>query len=301
MIQSERVIQGYDVNTMYRQALSRLLNLEPGPSPRGQATREILGQSLLLSDASRCLLTWPERKLNYHFAVAEWWWIATGRSDVASITPFCSEIAKFSDDGQSFFGAYGPPWTAQADYVVKKLRQDIDTRQAVATIWRQSPPETKDVPCTVSMQYLCRDGTLHAIVTMRSSDAWLGLPYDTFNFARLLALVAGEIGLPVGSLRINAGSFHLYERNVEKARELLNTAQSGIVETLPAHPRVAPPLDALPGLVPASLSGQAMDGTISSHDWGFPADRFESYLSVLRHRFDKSTLLNEGVWSELLA
>lgn len=289
--------EAYDFNTLYRRALTELARVEPNASPRGQRTAEIVGASVLLGDARRCLLTWKERKLNYHFAVAEWWWIATGRRDVASIAPFCSEIARFSDDGADFFGAYGPPWTQQVDYVVAKLRADPDSRQALLTIWRQNPPETKDVPCTVAMQYLNRNSQLHAIVTMRSSDAWLGLPYDVFNFSMLLSLVAGELGLDVGSLQINAGSFHLYERNREAAHRMLYTHVD--VPGLPPHPGVSVALDELPGLVPDELALQPMtDARVA--DWDSDQKFFQPYLSVLRHRTDKHVNLT-APWAELLA
>lgn len=281
-------IEGYDFNTLYRRALFELARAEPNAAPRGQRTAEVLGASLKLTDARRCLLEWPERKLNYHFLVAEWWWIATGRRDVASIAPYCSEIAKFSDDGENFFGAYGPPWTSQAQYVVDKLRQDPDSRQALLTIWRQNPPETRDVPCTVAMQYLNRDGALHAIVTMRSSDCWLGLPYDVFNFSRLLAMVAGELRLQVGSLQLNAGSFHLYERNRAAALALLDTHRPQLAGLAP-HPPVAAALDDLPGLVPEELATQKMvGGCLVVPNQGSDSERpFAPYLAVLNHRYAK--------------
>lgn len=277
------MIEANDINTLYRRALTNLVGqFAQGAtaSPRGMRTAEIVGATLKLNDARRCLLTWPERKLNYHFAVAEWWWILTGREDVTSIAPYCSEIAKFSDDGQKFFGAYGPPWTDQVGYVIQKLREDQDSRQAVLTIWRPKPPATKDVPCTVAMQYLARGGSLHGIVTMRSSDCWLGLPYDLFNFSRLLAVVAGELGLDVGSLQLNAGSFHLYERNLPASKALLDTYFAHVAGS---HPGIAPALGDLPGLPPASLLRQSMREPMAVTQ-GSDAP-FLPYIQVLTHRF----------------
>jgi thymidylate synthase len=214
------MITGSSVNYLYRQTLDLMLAQHEDTlksAPRGMPIWERLGVSLRLRDAMDCVVGIPSRKLNYHFMVAEFWWIASASHDVEMISKYCETISKFSDDGKVFFGAYGPPWNEQLEYVVNKLHEDKDSRQAVLTIWRPSPPATKDVPCTVAMQYLIREGKLNTIVTMRSSDAWLGLPYDIFNFARLGAMVAGELNVPQGWLQLNLGSLHLYERDAPRA------------------------------------------------------------------------------------
>ena len=56
----------------------------------------------------------------------------------------------------------------------------------IINIWRENPRSSKDIPCTLSLQFFLREASdqlwLHTIATMRSNDAWLGVPYDTFNF-----------------------------------------------------------------------------------------------------------------------
>lgn len=301
MMHAPVYVEAHDANTLYKRALGHVLAYQPDVAPRGMATTEVLGASVRLNDASRCVVTWPERKLNYHFMVAEWWWIATGRSNVASIKPYCNEIAKYSDDGETFFGAYGPPWTEQLPYVVRKLRQDPDSRQAVATIWRPSPPDTKDVPCTIAMQYLWRAGALHAVVTMRSWDAYLGFCYDVFNFSRLLAIVAGELGnVPIGSLQVNAGSFHVYERDREKAATLLATWVPEIQQVGQApHPGVSPQLGPLPGAIPENLSGQIMGSKMFCTRSGQEA--WKQYIDVMNHRRDPEDTTLRDPWDRLLA
>ena len=164
-----------------------------------------------------------ERKLNYRFMIAEALFILSGDNTVAGITPWCKKMAEYSDDGEVFFGAYGPRIASQKEYVVSALNADPGTRQAVMTIWRENPPKTKDVPCTVSLQFLVRFDKLHCIANMRSSDAWLGWPYDVFNFSMLSACIALSLKQKVklGKLYLNAGSQHLYERDIRAARTIL--------------------------------------------------------------------------------
>lgn len=208
-------------------------------APRGLPTREVRNAVYCLLDPTRCATWLPERKLNYQFMVAEFLWIFCGRDDVAMIGYYNENIKKFSDDGATFFGAYGPRWRGQIAGVLANLRGDDTSRQAVVTYWRpevywnQGPdgiggggrgrpyPTTRDVPCTLTTQYLWRLGQLEAITTMRSSDAWLGLPYDIYNQAMLQRALAAELGVRAGPLTLHIGSSHLYERDLARAREVL--------------------------------------------------------------------------------
>lgn len=219
-------------NQIWTQKLSQIIQFGHMSGPRGFKTYELLNSSVHFP-ANKCLLTVPERKLGYRFAMAEAWWILSSRKDVESIAPYSKAISKFSDDGVEFFGAYGPKIRSQIDGVVDALVNDSQTRQAVITIWRENPPKTKDVPCTVSLQFLIRSGSIHLIANMRSSDIWLGLPYDAFNFACLLnyvrLLISQRIknGFSVenphwitpdlGRVYVNAGSQHLYAHDFRNA------------------------------------------------------------------------------------
>ncbi len=215
------VIQDKNINQLYIKLLKTLLDEGAPVSPRGSATVEIRPMLLILEDAMSNVITLPARKLNYSFMVAEWWWMLAGCDDVASISFYNKNIARFSDDGVSFYGAYGPRWREQLDYVISKLKTDRDTRQAVITTWRPSPPVTKDVPCTISMQYMIRDDGLEATVCMRSSDAWLGIPYDIFNFTTLLNTIASQVNAYPRKLSLILGSSHLYREHVESAERVI--------------------------------------------------------------------------------
>lgn len=52
----------------------------------------------------------------------------------------------------------------------------------------------------------------------RSSDANLGLPADLYH----LYLMARQIELPLKSITLNIGNVHIYEKNLERTRLLLD-------------------------------------------------------------------------------
>jgi thymidylate synthase len=202
-------------------------------TPRGRKVYELLSSQTKI-DMSTPVLMNPRRKLGYKFMHAEAWWILTGQNFTATITPYAQNIAQFSDDKLRFDGAYGPKVVDQLRYVVDALHQDNDTRRAVINIWRDNPRDSSDIPCTLSLQFLIRGGVINTIVTMRSSDIWLGWPYDIFNFTMITSWVALalrqriNIEIPLGHLFVRQGSFHLYEENYDAADELLAEGFIGI-------------------------------------------------------------------------
>lgn len=189
--------------------------------PRGQETKEIMNVTLSVRDGLNNILLSNVRDLNYRFMIAEWLWIYAGFEDVETLAQYNSVMRNFSDDGQILSGAYGPRLLAQWDYILGNLVRP-DSRQAVATIWTPSPKDSKDIPCTISAQWLVREDKIHATVNMRSSDIWLGLPYDFFNFSQLTNGLAAYLGIEVGGVTFNLGSSHLYSTNYVKAREILS-------------------------------------------------------------------------------
>lgn len=215
-----------DLSSEWVRALGETLATGGVVTPRGQRTFEV-AQRTLRVDLRRPVLMVPERKLNYRFMAAEAYWILSGDDRVATIAPYNKRIAEFSDDGERFFGAYGPKIMDQLPYVVRKLREDGATRQAWLTLWRENPPVTKDYPCTLAMGFMLRRHSLNMHVFMRSSDLWLGIPYDVFTFSMVAHQVAARLndsGCAVvpGRLYLTAASSHLYERDWAPARDFLD-------------------------------------------------------------------------------
>ena len=196
-------------------------------SPRGLGVRETLSAMLTLRDVSKNLVTLPERRLNFTFAVAEWLWMLHGSNEAKLIMGYNKNLGFSLDDGaERFSGAYGPKIVEQLDYVRQVLAADPDSRQAVISIWRERPRLTKDVPCTLSMQFFIRDNALHMMTTMRSNDVWLGLPYDLFSFTQIQRSLARDLGIDTGEYYHHVGSFHLYDRDFDGAHAVAHSMET---------------------------------------------------------------------------
>lgn len=227
-----------DFDALYRGVLMQILQMGDDVSPRGKATREIRAASLTLQPpgAEAAILRSKVRRPNYYFMVAEHLWIVAGMNSVEGIRRYNPGIAGFSDDGATFAGAYGPKVVDQLPYVLDTLRKDPDSRQALLTIWRERPRASADIPCTVVMQFFVRGGLVDMVVYMRSNDAWLGLPYDVYNFTQLQRAVAGSLGLGQGEYHHIVGSLHLYEQHYDAAAACAeeNYGSYPAVQALPA-------------------------------------------------------------------
>lgn len=224
-------------NIIWLNNLNRVLTEGMVHAPRGMVTRELLAFTSVV-DMKYPVITLPGRDMGYKFMAAEAHWILSGDNRVETIAPYAN-IKRFSDDGYRFQGAYGPRVTEQLRYVVETLVNDPDSRQAVLTIWRENPRPSKDIPCTVALQFLIRDGFIHCVATMRSSDLWLGWVYDVFNFSMITTwvalrynemrirdgLTASPAIIALGNLHLTAGSQHLYERDWAKADQVLRSGQ----------------------------------------------------------------------------
>lgn len=196
---------------------------------RDLPTRELLHYQSVIS-MSDPLVTIMERKLSYRFAAAEALWILTGDNRLQPLMDHAPRYGKFSDDGRTLSGAYGPRVVTQLQYVVDALQQDEQSRQAIMTTWRECPRPSKDIPCTISLQFLIRCGKIHCVVNMRSSDTWLGWPYDIFSFTMITCMVGLLLtqrtgkSYQLGILALNAGSQHIYEPDQERACNIVFSA-----------------------------------------------------------------------------
>jgi len=285
-------------NELYREAVQMLIQHGEVSSPRGMPIRELLNVQLKLDNPQMSIVGLRGRALNYHFMVGEALWMLSGMNRADLIEPFNRNIVMALDPGMPYFqGAYGPKIIEQLGYILEVLTADPDSRQAVLTIWRERPRESKDVPCTVMMQFLLRNEKLHMHVYMRSNDVWLGLPYDLFNFTLVQQIVACELKVGLGTYTHTVGSFHLYERNIEQAQAMLNDD----VEVDYMMPLVrAVPLNVMAGAyAEASLNKPGMKMrqwylrwclhlAASAYNDPDVMEPWRSMLQVLAHRFDPS-------------
>jgi thymidylate synthase len=140
---------------------------------------------------------------------------------------------------------YGAQWTAwptrdggsinQIDYVVDCLRNNPDSRRILFHGWnveylpdeRVSPQENVEAgrmalpPCHLLYQFYVAQGRLSSQLLIRSSDSFLGLPYNTASLALLTLMLAQQCDLEPGEIIICTGDSHIYSNHLEQVNEQL--------------------------------------------------------------------------------
>ena len=214
-------------------------------SPRGQKVKELIAPTLVLANPRARLVANPGRKADYGFGAGEFFWYWLGKQDVESMLYYNKRMGSFSDDGFTLNSAYGyrtrhqemkigDVYTTQWEAVKKTLLDDADSRRAILIIGTANDytvgayQPSKDLPCTLSLQFFIRGGRLHLHTTMRSNDVFWGLTYDLFSFTLLQECMflelkgAGMKDLELGEYSHTAGSLHIYDRHFEQAAEVVS-------------------------------------------------------------------------------
>jgi len=188
---------------------------------------EVLGPVYRVADITACFVFHPARKLKPEYAAGELLWYLSGSEDGEQIKGYAPSYDRFLNDGIAM-GAYGKRWFDEGRIwnVIHDLRTKDNSRQAFLPFFepkdvrRITEGGYNDIPCTIGIQFIARDGYLHAICTMRSNDVWFGLPYDIFCFMMLQQMIADELGLRYGFYQHQPGSLHIYDKHMSKAKEI---------------------------------------------------------------------------------
>lgn len=205
---------------------------------------EDVGALLVLTNP-RARLSRTERRAVLFSCLGELLWYLAGSRELDFVQYYIPKYKEESEDGHTIYGAYGPrllgkPGPRQLENVVKILSAEPQSRRAVVQIFDAQDiarrRRRKEVPCTCTLQFLLRRGRLHMIATMRSNDAFKGLPHDVFAFTMLQEMVARELDAEPGTYTHFAASLHLYADDIGKAVQFMEEGYQPITAGMPPMP-----------------------------------------------------------------
>lgn len=215
----------------YKQALYDLIVCgDEVPAIRGRKTSEIINYGFCIKNPASNLVYSKGRKFSLLHAILESLGLFIPDNSVEFASLFNEKMKSFSDNGRTMHGSYGYRISSYIDLAKSKIEKDLNTRSSVINIYSKQDMlvETKDIPCTETIQLLLRDGKLNMIVNMRSNDVIWGTPYDVYMFTNLQMILANELGVELGEYYHNAGSFHLYEDMYKQASLMLDNGIEAI-------------------------------------------------------------------------
>lgn len=196
---------------------------EDGRSNAGSRgnTIELLGVALRITKP-RARISRSENRGKPFSAIGELLWYLKGSDTLEFIEPY---VSAYKDDAVEGIiqGAYGPRLRAMREGIDQfasieaLLSKKPGSRRAVIQLFNAEDIATdhKEIPCTTTLQFHLRDGLLNMSVTMRSNDAYWGLPHDVFCFTMLQEMMARRLGVELGEYYQYVGSMHVYEKHLE--------------------------------------------------------------------------------------
>lgn len=202
-------------------------------------TKEIFGALLEIRNP-RARISRTETRGRPFSALGELLWYLSKDNRLDFIYHYIERYAKETEDGETVYGGYGPRLFKQRGIdqiqnIIDNLRKGPSTRRAVVQIFNAEDivERHEEIPCTTTFQFVLRDGKLNMLTTMRSNDAYIGLPHDVFCFTMLQEIIARCLKVKVGTYLHSVGSLHYYTNDEASMDQFLS---EGVQANVPMPP-----------------------------------------------------------------
>lgn len=191
--------------------------------------------SLTIDLRDRKVPTVGLRKTFPKSAAAEIAWFLMGTKDAAFIekyAPFWNKFIEKIDNKNIIESSYGYRWRKhfgrdQIQEALEALKIDPTNRRVYISAWDPQndglmTQNQLNVPCPVGFSLSIVKGKLNSALHLRSSDIFVGLPYDIMGHAYLMDAIASSLNIDIGYMSVSMSHAHLYESHWEHTLEALN-------------------------------------------------------------------------------
>jgi thymidylate synthase len=182
------------------------------------------------------------KKMPIKWMLTELLWFISGRcenteylkqlSAEAGMTKGVNIWDEFADEEGNLGPIYGNQWRRWPDYnggyidqlqnVIEEIKTMPNSKAMLVSAW--NPGQMKEMrlpPCHAFFQFNVLNEKLRCQLYQRSSDVFLGLPFNITQYALLTMMVAQVTGLEARELIVTIGDAHIYNNHKEAAREQL--------------------------------------------------------------------------------
>jgi thymidylate synthase len=106
--------------------------------------------------------------------------------------------------------------------LIETIKNDPTNRRMIMSLWQNEFLPTAALPsCAWNTQWSVMGGRLNVMVTVRSNDVPLGMPFNVTQYAVMCHLIAQVCGLKPGQMTYVINDAHIYENQVEGIQEQL--------------------------------------------------------------------------------
>lgn len=111
----------------------------------------------------------------------------------------------------------------QIKYVIEELLKENNSRRAIINAW--NPLQLNEMalpPCHIMYNFYKNKDGLSCLMTMRSSDLFLGLPFNIASTALLTYIIAKVLHLNVKNIAVSITDAHIYKEHLDAVNEQIN-------------------------------------------------------------------------------
>jgi len=212
----------------------------------GTGTLSVFGRSYR-HDLSKGFPLLTTKKLHVRSIFHELLWFLQGSTNIAYLKENRVSIWDEWATPEGELGpVYGAQWRAwkgengetidQVANLITSIRTNPNSRRHIINAWNVAclPDETKSPvenvaegkmalpPCHVMYQFWVANGKLSCMLTQRSGDAFLGIPFNGASVALLTHMVAQQCDLEPGEIVHSIGDLHLYMNHLDQVKVQLS-------------------------------------------------------------------------------
>lgn len=171
------------------------------------------------------------KKMPFKILAHELLWFVSGNSNIKYLQDHKIHYwDDFADKDLNLGPVYGVQWrhwknvdgseTDQLAWAIDQIKNNPHSKAIIVSAWNPSDLEAMRLPpCHTMFQFDVQKNKLRMQLYQRSSDVFLGLPFNIAQYALLLHMVAYLTGLEARELVISIGNAHLYKNQIEQAQE----------------------------------------------------------------------------------
>jgi len=110
----------------------------------------------------------------------------------------------------------------QLAVLIESIKKDPYGRRHILTAWNPGELDYMALPpCHMMSQFYVRNGELSCLMTQRSGDSFLGIPFNIASYSLLTMMIAQVCRLKPKEFILSLGDAHLYLNSLEAVEEQL--------------------------------------------------------------------------------
>ncbi len=170
------------------------------------------------------------KKIHMKSVIHELLWFLSGSTNVKYLQDNGVRIwNEWADENGELGPVYGHQWRAwksadgrtidQIANLLHDIKTNPNSRRLIVSAWNVGEIDRMALPpCHAFIQFYVAQGKLSCMLTQRSADVFLGVPFNIASYALLTHMIAAQTNLQVGEFIWSGGDCHIYLNHLDQVK-----------------------------------------------------------------------------------